>query len=530
MHKPSILTTTLALAAASLGLAFMLSWALQRMAVPVASQTLLVALLAMVLPLLAYWRSATRNRQLADTVAHSIDRLMTGTAESAFFMDAIKLKIEKEKEQTETISRSANQLLQSTKMLTGSATDAAQLATDVRAESEGGVTTADIGLLNITAAEQDAGAAAEQMTQLKNNAQRIHSVTDLISEVAARTNLLAINAAIEAARSGSHGRGFAVIAAEVRQLALRTKGATDDISLMVSDVTDEIHQATSRIELLAKNISELTSHVAATRERFGNITRLANHSEESIRQIASTCLKQVNATQQIANGSAIIVSSMQVNVSELPSMRQSIEKVSDLAERLYCASALLGTPTRHDLIRQAASAASVAIGKLFEQAIACGEIGHDALFSRVYQTIPDTDPPKFETLFDAYTDRVLPAIQEAMLVNFPDLIYAGAVDDHGYFPTHNLKFCQPLTGDHAANLAGNRTKRIFSDRTGQRCGASQQPFLLQTYKRDTGEVMHDLSVPIYVHGKHWGGFRTGYKASPATEPVAMAYPAVLLAR
>ncbi|MFX6035700.1 hypothetical protein ABTE74_20175, partial [Acinetobacter baumannii] len=51
--------------------------------------------------------------------------------------------------------------------------------------------------------------------------------------------------------------------------------------------------------------------------------------------------------------------------------------------------------------------------------------------------------------------------------------------------------------------------------TGKRCGANNRPFLLQTYKRDTGEVMHDLSVPIYVNGKHWGGFRVGYRSSHA---------------
>ena len=62
-------------------------------------------------------------------------------------------------------------------------------------------------------------------------------------------------------------------------------------------------------------------------------------------------------------------------------------------------------------------------------------------------------------------------------------------------------------------MVNNRTKRIFSDRTGARCGSNTKPFLLQTYKRDTGEVMHDLSVPIHVDGKHWGGFRIGYRSS-----------------
>ncbi|MFZ4539178.1 hypothetical protein [Propionivibrio sp.] len=45
----------------------------------------------------------------------------------------------------------------------------------------------------------------------------------------------------------------------------------------------------------------------------------------------------------------------------------------------------------------------------------------------------------------------------------------------------------------------------------RRCGEHEQPFLLQTYRRDTGEIMHDISAPVYVKGLHWGGFRIGYK-------------------
>ena len=110
----------------------------------------------------------------------------------------------------------------------------------------------------------------------------------------------------------------------------------------------------------------------------------------------------------------------------------------------------------------------------------------------------------------------MPALQEALLASMPQLAYCGAVDDNGYFPTHNKKFSQPLTGDYATDIVNNRTKRIFNDRTGARCGSNTKAFLLQTYKRDTGEVMHDLSAPIYVDGRHWGGFRVGYRSSAPT--------------
>jgi methyl-accepting chemotaxis protein len=115
-------------------------------------------------------------------------------------------------------------------------------------------------------------------------------------------------------------------------------------------------------------------------------------------------------------------------------------------------------------------------------------------------------------LFDKFTDQVLPTIQESILQGHTYIIYGSAVDRKGYFPTHNKKYSKPMTGNYDQDLANSRTKRIFNDYTGARCGSNTQSFLLQTYKRDTGEVMHDLSAPIYVNGKHWGGFRIGYQA------------------
>ncbi|MCX8146557.1 MAG: methyl-accepting chemotaxis protein, partial [Azovibrio sp.] len=128
-----------------------------------------------------------------------------------------------------------------------------------------------------------------------------------------------------------------------------------------------------------------------------------------------------------------------------------------------------------------------------------------------YQPIPGTRPPKFHTRFDALCDQILPPIQEALVARHPEIVYAIACDRRGYVPTHNQRFSKPLTGDEQVDMLNNRTKRIFDDPVGRRCGDHEKPFLLQTYRRDTGEIMHDISAPVYVQGRHWGGFRIGYK-------------------
>ena len=134
------------------------------------------------------------------------------------------------------------------------------------------------------------------------------------------------------------------------------------------------------------------------------------------------------------------------------------------------------------------------------------------LLSVEHEPVPHTNPPKFTSRFDVFTDRVLPRIQEKVVQNHPELVFAICTNKRGYVPTHNDKFAKPLTGRYEVDLVNSRSKRIFNDRTGSRCGSHTQKVLLQTYKRDTGEIMHDLSVPIMVNGTHWGGFRMGYRA------------------
>jgi methyl-accepting chemotaxis protein len=147
-----------------------------------------------------------------------------------------------------------------------------------------------------------------------------------------------------------------------------------------------------------------------------------------------------------------------------------------------------------------------------ERWVAGGEVTREKLFSFLYYPSPQTDPPKFTTDWDRLSDRDVMPIQEAVLARSAAIVYAVTVDRHGYLPTHNQRYSQPLTGNLANDLVNNRTKRIFDDRTGLAAARSEAPFLIQRYQRDTGEIMADLSVPVVVLGERWGAVRLGYRA------------------
>lgn len=150
-------------------------------------------------------------------------------------------------------------------------------------------------------------------------------------------------------------------------------------------------------------------------------------------------------------------------------------------------------------------------GDFFDQAIDSGLATVADVFDKSYVEIKGydfKDKPKYHTRYDALTDKAVLVFQDKFLDN-SEFVFAVGVDENGYLPTHNTRFQKPVSGDAQQDLAGNRTKRIFNDPVGIAAAKNTDPSLLQVYKRDTGETMWDVSSPIFVKGKHWGGFRVG---------------------
>jgi methyl-accepting chemotaxis protein len=151
------------------------------------------------------------------------------------------------------------------------------------------------------------------------------------------------------------------------------------------------------------------------------------------------------------------------------------------------------------------------IVSLFNRYIRLGKLTKTQLFDTFYIPIPKTYPQKYHTQYDMITDKELRKILDECLMKDKHIVFAVAVDRNGYLPTHNTKYSHKLTGKASIDIKKNRTKRIFNDRTGLAAARNTKDYLLQEYNRDTGVKMYDLSVPIFIGGKHWGALRIGYK-------------------
>jgi len=451
-------------------------------------------------------------KQLAKNLGKSGDTIAIGSAEVSSFVDKLNGTIQNQADKATQISSAAEEISQSTNqiadMLT-QAVDAAARTHTACSEGESAITTAIGTISNV---HQQVQETSTSINNLKSKSEQIQSITDVIDGVAAQTNLLALNAAIEAARAGEHGRGFAVVADEVRELANKTASATNDIATMLAEIRGETETAANIMGKLVTDVDEVVDKTNLIGQTLTSINTEASASESQARDIQDMIQEHVLATAEISNSIEQVRSDLESTEKESVTASSQAMNLASISESIFNDLSGFNVDGIHNDVKAAAINMASEIQNLFESAIKSNQLTESKLFDTNYQPIANTNPEKFSTQFDIFCDKNLPKIQEKYLQSIPSLMYSAAANKDGYLPTHNNVFAKPPTGDYETDLLHSRSKRLFTDALSIRCGTHTQEALLQTYKRDTGEICHDMSVPLYVNGRHWGGIRFGYTA------------------
>jgi methyl-accepting chemotaxis protein len=324
-----------------------------------------------------------------------------------------------------------------------------------------------------------------QMRELLDNALSILAIvkngSKAIGVIADQTNILSVNAAIQAAQSiGVSGMRFSVVAHEVKQLATRSK----ETSINISKQLEALIVSFNKLQL---EIDESIEGAVSAREKVAGITKTNDDSSQRLDRVGQL-------------------------------LKEAFERENQQLKLLV----KTGVETEHSPFCDKAMETATLIGETFEAAIKERKITSEALFSSEYTKVEGTNPEQFKTPYIDYTDKILPTIQEPVCQWNPKVAFCAAVRVDSFLPTHILKVSNPqrlyakTAEDIAWNDANCRNHRFFKDPTGLAAGKNREPCMVRVYDRKVGDVtviMYDVSSPIMVNGKHWGGVRIGYKAA-----------------
>ena len=210
------------------------------------------------------------------------------------------------------------------------ASNAASTADQAKVKAEEGSKVVSQVVKGIEQVQSQSLEMKNDMGNLGKQAEGIGQILNVISDIADQTNLLALNAAIEAARAGEAGRGFAVVADEVRKLAEKTMTATKEVGAAIRGIQDGTKKNIDNVERSGKNIEEVTRLANHSGESLREIVSLAEVTTDQVRSIATASEEQSSASEEINRS---IEDVNRISAETADAMRQSSQAVSELADQ-----------------------------------------------------------------------------------------------------------------------------------------------------------------------------------------------------
>ncbi len=357
---------------------------------------------------------------------------------------------------------------------------------------------------HMTSMTEKIGSYTETINQMDSESQEIKKIVTLIKSIATQTSLLSLNAAIEAARAGQAGKGFAIVADEVKKLA-------EEVNIASENIADKINTMLTHIETSIQESKEVSHFAQVTKtavskssKSFQTMIRDFESNDDQLQGITAS-VEELSAANDEIHGKVTTINEVSQEVSRLMADGQNLsETLYEITESLLENNARFKTGTGYG-------------EKVVGEALKLRRKVQDTLkemynrginiFDQNYQPIPGSNPTKYKTCYDdAFADNIQ-SLTDTLMNSLKSCSFVLCVDSNGYAPTHNSVYAQGITGDPETDRVNSRDKRIFADKAGLKSAKNTKPVLLHSYLRDTGEVLSEFALPIRIDGKHWGGLR-----------------------
>ncbi len=273
---------------------------------------------------------------LVGQIKGSVSRAVSDFNEIHAITEQINTSAQTTESKAVTVAAASDEMVSTTSDIAKNCQSAAATSDEANATTESGVNEVQSTINSIQAQVVKTKKDAEQIKELVEQSQKVGVIVQTIEDIASQTNLLALNAAIEAARAGEAGKGFAVVADEVRALASRTATSTQDIIKMVGQIQNDANSANDSMLQSLTNMDSLATQSNAVQDMLHNIIDQVSAVNSQITQIATAAEEQTTATSEISTNMQGITAESQ-NLGELVSSAQgtvnnSVHNLNELQE------------------------------------------------------------------------------------------------------------------------------------------------------------------------------------------------------
>lgn len=270
---------------------------------------------------------AEQSAQASNQIAVAIMEVFNGTEKQLSV-------VENTTQIVSQMSRGIHQILDSSKVVTNSSEKAAESAME-------GSKAIDKTMNQMTNIENTVNSSAQVIDSLGERSQEISQIIDTISGIADQTNLLALNAAIEAARAGEQGRGFAVVADEVRKLAEQSSEAANQISALIVGIQNDTQKAVAAMTKGTHEVAIGTDVVRTADRAFKEINDLVNTVSTQVREISTEIQQTANGSNQIVEAVSEINEISRIIADQTQTVSAATQQQSASIEEIVAASQML---------------------------------------------------------------------------------------------------------------------------------------------------------------------------------------------
>ena len=454
--------------------------------------------------------------KLIDAVARSCGEVTVGCADVGGLVEEVMATASEMRERREALQDVIASLADDQKRVTDSTDEARLLSSRAKEDLHNSTDVIRMSMKEFGDLTDLVVALAEHITGFAGAMDQVRRVSQNIDNIANTTSILALNAAIEAHRAGAAGATFAVVAAEVKQLAFSTREATDEISATVNSLGREAESLVEKIEKGVSKGNDAQRNFQKIDDTVNRISDLVSQVDDQNSDIAQNTGLIHNKVQQVQEVLDHFSQSADKNKSTLEAAKTKVNDLETTSKVMFGQLVESGFATEDRKFVDLAISGRDEMVEIVEKALADGDLTKEALFDRQYVEIADSNPTRYDNKFNAFADaHIRPLLDKYLSMDAVIACVTSNID--GYLPTHVSERSLEPNGDpeHDDKYCRNRRK-LLDDLTKRAIEEKDRPYSVSVYryvktKDGKSAAGKQVFVPLYFDGEYWGNFEILYR-------------------